>query len=75
MQFALCEGSKYLFFLRYEAGPIYKPSTRDFEVELKDFAPSDAERLYVIWDYWEKEEQYDAEGAEDELHPDYRIPT
>ena len=51
MQFALCEGSKYLFYLCYEAGPIYKPSTRDFEIELTGVVPADVERLNVIWDY------------------------
>ena len=39
------QGSKYLLFLRYEAGPLYKPSTRDFVIELQDFAPDAAERL------------------------------
>ena len=68
------QGSKYLFFLRYEAGPLYKPSTRDFEIELHDFAPDAAERLYAIWTYWENADEGDADG-EDELHPDYRIPT
>ena len=73
MQSAL-QGSKYLFFLRYEAGSLYKPSTRDFEIELQHFAPSDAERMYAIGTYWENEDEGDADG-EDELHPDYRIPT
>ncbi len=74
MQFALCEGSKYLFYLRYEAGPIYQPSTRDFEIELKDVVPADAERLNVIWDYWENEDIEDGDAPDDHLHPDHLIP-
>ena len=74
MQFALCEGSKYLFYLRFEAGPIYKPSTRDFEIELSDVVAADAERLNVIWDYWENEGHEDGEAPDDNLHPDHRVP-
>ena len=74
MQFALCEGSKYLFYLRFEAGPIYKPSTRDFEIELSDVVAADAERLNVIWDYWENEDHEDGEAPDDNLHPDHQIP-
>ena len=73
MQFALCEASKYLFYLRFEAGPIYKPSSQDFEIELQDVPPSDAERLNVIWNYWENEDVEESAAKEDELHPDYRI--
>ena len=34
-QFALCEASKYFFYLRYEAGQLYKPSSRDFGLALR----------------------------------------
>ena len=69
-----CEGSKYLFFLRFEAGTLYKPSTRDFELVLKDIVPADAERLRAIWSYWESEDAEDISGVEDGLHPDHLLP-
>ena len=68
-----CEGSKYLFFLRFEAGPLYKPSTRDFSLVLKEIIPADAERLRSIWNYWESEDREEVE-TEDGLHPDHFIP-
>ena len=59
-----------------EAGPLYKPQSRDFELVLKDLVPADAERLRAIWSYWEESE--DAEAAadttEDLLHPDHLLP-
>ena len=36
VQFALCEASKYFFYLRYKSGPIYKPSSRNFDFTLQE---------------------------------------
>ena len=68
-----CEASKYFFYLRYESGPIYKPSSRDFELVLRE-AVSDADRSRIasIWNYWESAEGGDV-TQEDELHPDHRV--
>ena len=76
VQFALCEASKYFFYLRYESGPTYKPSTRDFALTLQEVAESDAQRLRSIWNYWEDVvEDASVEGPteEDALHPDHRL--
>ena len=74
VQFALCEASKYFFYLRYESGPIYKPSTRDFPLTLQDVSQADAQRLRSIWNYWEEAVDEDAgDVAEDALHPDHRV--
>ena len=76
VQFALCEASKYLVFLRYGSGPMYKPSTRDFLMTLQDASEADAQRLRAIWNYWEEtvEEVADVSSvAEDSLHPDHRV--
>ena len=71
---ALCEASKYFFYLRYESGPMYKPSTRDFPLTLQDVSQADAQRLRSIWNYWEEAVDEDAGGvAEDALHPDHRV--
>ena len=75
-QFALCEASKYFFFLRYESGPIYKPSTRDFALTLQAVSESDAQRLRSIWNYWEVEgsvQEEEAPQEEDGLHPDHLL--
>ncbi len=73
-QFALCEASKYFFFLRYESGPIYKPSTRDFALTLQKASETDAQRLRSIWNYWEDVvEDASVDAEEDALHPDHRI--
>ena len=77
-RFALCEASKYMFFLRYSSGHIYKPSSRMFDLVLQEVKEADAARLRAIWLYWEQDETTvaaDAEDAalEDELHPDHRI--
>ena len=64
--------SQYIFFLRYESGSLYKPSTRDFDVSLHPVSESDVARLRSMWTYWEAES--DAEGAPfvpDDLHPDH----
>ena len=99
VQFALCEASKYLFYLRhlgryigvafvpdrvfqfavlsfggvanwngpgrertlhrctllrYESGPLYKPSRRDVPLVLKDVDAAEAVRMRSIWTYWEQ---------------------
>ena len=72
VQFALCEASKYFFYLRYESGSIYRPSTRDIEVVLQGVVTTEAARLRSIWSYWEEENVEDA-TEEDELHPDLRL--
>ena len=59
VQFAFCDASKYLFFLRYGSGPMYKPSTRDFLMTLHDVSEDAVEEV--------------ADVAEDSLHPDHRL--
>ena len=69
IQFALCECSKYFFYLQYESGGLYKPATRDFELELaSDF--SDVQRLAAIWTFWERDEPEDV-AVDDGPHPDH----
>ena len=76
-RFALCEASKYMFFLRYSSGHIYKPSSRMFELVLQEVKEADAARLRAMWLYWEQDDTSGADAAdvalEDELHPDHRI--
>ncbi len=72
VQFALCEASKYFFYLRYGSGALYRPSSRDFDVEVKECLQAEAARLRSIWSYWEEENVEDA-TEEDELHPDLRL--
>ena len=74
VQLALCEVSKYFFYLRFERGSIYKPATRDFHLALQEVSEAEAKRLRTIWEYWE-EDNADAPGDEmdEELHPDHRI--
>ena len=55
VQFALCEASKYIFYLRYEAGQLYAPSSRDFELALQEVSEAEKERLRGIWAYWEQD--------------------
>ena len=65
-----CEASKYFFYLRYESGPLYKPSSRDFELALQEVSEADAARLRAIWNYWEEESEEESGEAEgDGLHP------
>ena len=73
MQFALCEASKYFFYLRYESGSIYKPSSRDFELVLRAIAEADAARLRAIWAYWEDTKMEAICVADEELHPDHLL--
>ena len=74
-RFALCEASKYFFYLRYETGgQLYKPSTRDFKLVLQEVSEAERERLRVIWAYWEYDKTVGIMDVEDdELHPDHRI--
>ncbi len=68
----MCEPSKYFFYVRYESGSLYKPSTRDFELVIKDISESNAARLMSIWWYWEDED--DEPCVMDEgLHPDHAV--
>jgi hypothetical protein len=68
---ALCEASKYIFYLETEHGPIYKPSTRDFELALLEPSETETNRLKSIWCYWEADTSEDV-ATEDEPtpHPD-----
>ncbi len=70
VQFAICEASKYLFYLQYESGSIYRPSTRDFELQLAEPSESDLNRLAAIWVFWEKDDVNEEAAIEQELHPD-----
>ena len=70
VQFALCESSKYFFYLRYESGSIYRPSTRDIEVKVQAVPSTEAARLGAIWSYWEEEDVDEATEVDDDLHPD-----
>ena len=76
-RFALCEASKYMFFLRYSSGHIYKPSSRMFDLVLQEVKEADAARLRAMWLYWEQDDSTGNDAAdvapEDELHPDHRI--
>ncbi len=75
-QFALCEASKYFFYLRYESGPIFKPSTRNFQLPLQTTSETDVQRLRSIWNYWEdvvKDASVEGAAEEDALHPDHCI--
>ena len=77
-RFALCEASKYVFFLRYSSGHIYKPaSSRMFDLVLQEVKEADAARLRAMWLYWEQDDSTGNDAAdvapEDELHPDHRI--
>ena len=40
--------------LRYESGPLYKPSRRDVPLVLKDVDAAEAVRMRSIWTYWEQ---------------------
>ena len=74
VQFALCEASKYFFYLRYESGSIYKPATREFVLALQDVSEAEAKRLRAIWQYWEEDKEENVELTEEQLHPDHFIP-
>ena len=71
---ALCEASKYIFYLKYEKGPIYKPSARSFDLVLQSTESSEKPRLQSIWNYWEADtEDEGPDVPEDELHPDHAV--
>ena len=74
-RFALCEASKYIFYLRYESGPIYKPSSRDFELVLHEVSASEKLRLAGIWSYWEQNDSGEEEDVQIDksLHPDHVV--
>ncbi len=74
VQFGLCECSKYLFYLQYESGSLYRPSSRDFELQLAQPTESDLKRLSAIWVFWERDESDNEEVIEDGLHPDHTLP-
>ena len=42
--------------LRFGSGPLYKPSTKDFEPPLQAVCPSAKARLTNIWNYWEADD-------------------
>ena len=70
VQFALCEASKYFFFLRYESGPIYKPKQEKSALKLEEVDAAEVKRLRSIWTYWEGAGHEDATAQEEESHPD-----
>ena len=75
VQFALCEASKYFFYLRYESGPLYRPASRDFQLVLQDVSPAEAKRLRAIWEYWEQDDaEENGDVIDEQLHPDHLIP-
>ena len=43
---------RYLFYLRYESGSLYKPA-QEAEVVLKAVDGAESRRLRSIWTYWE----------------------
>ena len=70
----LCEASKWVFFCKYEKGPIYKPSARSFDLVLQSTDSSEKARLQSIWNYWEADtEDEGPDVPEDELHPDHAV--
>ena len=73
VQFALCEASKYIFCLRYEAGQLYTPSSREFELVLQEVSEAERERLRGIWAYWGQDDETGIMDIEDELQPDHRL--
>ena len=71
VQFALCEASKYFFYLKYESGPIYKPKAEKSELKLREVDAAEMKRLRSIWTYWEGAGHEEVVPAqEEELHPD-----
>ena len=70
VQFAICEASKYIFYLQYESGSIYRLSTRDFELQVAEPSDSNLKRLAAIWVFWEKDDVNEEAIVDQELHPD-----
>ncbi len=76
VQFALCEASKYFFYLRFESGSIYKPASRDFHLALQEVSEAEAKRLRTIWEYWQDDNADEpGEETDEQLHPDHLIAT
>ena len=76
VQLALCEASKYFFYLRFERGSIYKPASRDFHVALQEISEAEAKRLRTIWEYWQDDNADEpGEETDEQLHPDHLIAT
>ena len=73
VQFALCEASKYFFYLRYESGPLYRPTNRDFQLVFQDVSAAEAKRLRAIWEYWDETPEENGEIIDEQLHPDHLI--
>ena len=74
VQFALCETSKYFFYLRHESGSIYKPASRDFQLIIQEVSDAEAKRLRSIWEYGEEDAEESEEPVAGQLHPDHLIP-
>jgi hypothetical protein len=66
----LYQASKYFFFLRFESGALYRPSTRDFELLLVDVSEPERARLRSIWAYWEEHSEEAPTDTEEGPHPD-----
>ena len=64
------EASKYIFYLRYESGALYRPATRDFELILHEVAESEKARLEAIWSYWQEGGGEVEVEIEEGPHPD-----
>ena len=70
VQFALCEASKFFFYLCYESSQI-------FDLTLHEVSEAERGRLRGIWSYWEEDDKMEGAGGNDDddegLHPDHRI--
>ena len=51
VQFALCEGSKYIRYLEFDKGQLYRPGVRDFVLEHQDVDASDLASLHAGWTF------------------------
>ena len=71
---ALCEASKYFFYLRYASGPLRRPASRDFQSVFQDVSSAEAKSLRAIWEHWEEIPEESREIINDQLHPDHLIP-
>jgi hypothetical protein len=60
---------------RYESGPLYKPSSRDFQLSLSDVCEQEQARLRSIWGYWEEAEDGEVSIEEDLAQPDHITTT
>jgi hypothetical protein len=64
------QASKYIFYLRYESGALYRPATRDFELVLLEVTESEKARLKAIWSYWQEGGGELEVETEEGPHPD-----